>query len=79
LPALPESKGTPRPAATRAAIFDAEPLDTPVYRRDALGRGDRIAGPALIEESGAITLLPPAFTLAVHASGALLITRAEAA
>jgi len=79
LPALPESKGTPRPAATRAAIFDAEPLDTPVYRRDALGRGDRIAGPALIEENGAITLLPPAFTLAVHASGALLITRAEAA
>ena len=75
LPALPASTGAPRALATRTVIFDARPLETEVYRRETLGDGDRIAGPALIEESGAVTLLPPAFTLQVHARGALLLTR----
>jgi N-methylhydantoinase A len=77
LPALPASRGAPRAFATRAVIFDAAPVDTPVYRRDALGGGDRIAGPAVIEEDGAVTLLPPTFSLEVHPTGALLLTRGD--
>ena len=47
--------------------------DTPVYRRDALKPGHRLAGPAVIEQLDATTLLYPGDTLTVDAAGSLLV------
>jgi N-methylhydantoinase A len=78
LPRLAPATVPPAPFATRPVLFDAEPLATPVYRRDALRPGPVIDGPALVEEPGAATLVPPGFSLRCHPGGALILTRAEA-
>jgi N-methylhydantoinase A len=62
-------------AATRPVHFAGRTHDTPVYRREALGEGAVIAGPAVIEEAGSATVVPPGFTARAHASGALILTR----
>ncbi|HZN27829.1 MAG TPA: hydantoinase/oxoprolinase family protein [Xanthobacteraceae bacterium] len=51
-----------------------KPLSCPVYQREALGAGNRIAGPALIQEHGTTTVLFERDTCAVAPSGELLIT-----
>jgi N-methylhydantoinase A len=45
----------------------------PVYRRETLGAGSKIVGPALIQEHGTTTVLFAQDTLTVAASGELLI------
>jgi N-methylhydantoinase A len=75
LPQLAASDSPPQPFATRTVIFDTDPVVTPVYRRDALHPGPLLEGPALVEEDGAVTLVPPGFTLRCHDGGALLLTR----
>ncbi len=57
----------------RAAFFSNGFIDTPVYDRYALGRGAVIAGPAIIEEREATTVILPGDTARVDASGALAI------
>ncbi len=51
--------GAAQPAAERAVYFSSakEPLMAKVYRREALGAGAAIAGPALIQEHGTTTVL----------------------
>jgi N-methylhydantoinase A len=51
----------------------AKPLRASVYRRDDLGAGARIAGPALIQEHGTTTVLFEQDTCEVAASGELII------
>ena len=51
--------------------------DCPVFNRDALLAGNIIAGPALVLEAGATTVLNPGFQLTVTPLGSLLITREE--
>jgi N-methylhydantoinase A len=46
---------------------------TPIFKRDALKSGNRIAGPALIEEHASTTLVPPGDRLEVDALGNLVI------
>ncbi|MGG5818562.1 hydantoinase/oxoprolinase family protein [Falsiroseomonas sp. HW251] len=48
-------------------------MDTPVYTRDRLKAGNRISGPALIEEHASTTVLQPGDALEVDAAGNLLI------
>src|SRR6185295_9087615 len=48
-------------------------LDTPTYHRAALIGGNRIAGPALIEEYASTTVLHPGDVLTVDAYGDLVI------
>jgi 5-oxoprolinase (ATP-hydrolysing)/N-methylhydantoinase A len=57
----------------RPAWFDSGFVDTPVYDRYALGTGDRISGPAIIEEREATTVIPPGDSITVDASGTLAI------
>jgi 5-oxoprolinase (ATP-hydrolysing) len=56
-----------RPAGkgTRPAYFEDRFVDTPVYDRYALRPGDRIAGPAIVEEREATTIVPPGDVLTV--------------
>jgi N-methylhydantoinase A len=47
---------------------------TPTYRRDALLAGNRIKGPALIEEYASTTVLMPGDRLEVDELGNLVIS-----
>ncbi|WP_421999936.1 hydantoinase/oxoprolinase family protein [Reyranella sp.] len=42
-------------------------VDTPVYRRDGLRPGHRIAGPAIVEQMDSTTVVPPGWTAEVDA------------
>jgi N-methylhydantoinase A len=65
--------GEPQPRTTRTVGFREGRQETPVYDRGALGAGATIAGPAVIEEPGSTSILPPGFTLTVDAARNLII------
>jgi N-methylhydantoinase A len=46
----------------------------PVYRRDLLEPGNRLKGPAVVEELTATTVVSPGFDLEVHHEGHLVLT-----
>lgn len=52
-------------------------VDCPLYERARLDAGDRIAGPAIIEQMDTTIVLPPAAVAAVDVSGCLIITLAS--
>jgi N-methylhydantoinase A len=54
-------------------IFDGKRLDAFVYDRDRLQPGDRFAGPAIITEYSATTVVPPAATATVDTHHNLVI------
>jgi N-methylhydantoinase A len=78
LPLLPprEARLADALEGRRSAWF-AEALDfveTPVYAREKLPRGERLQGPALIEEAHSTTVCPPGFRFEVDRFGNLVIT-----
>ena len=58
----------------RPVYFGGRFHSTPTYRRAALAAGNRIKGPALIEEYASTTVLMPGDALEVDAFGNLAIT-----
>jgi N-methylhydantoinase A len=68
-------------AARRAGAVERRPVwfratgfaDTAVYRRAALGPGDRIDGPAIVEQMDSTTVVPPGWRAVVAAEGSLLM------
>jgi N-methylhydantoinase A len=58
----------------RAVRFGEDALDTATWNRTALLAGNRIAGPALIEEHASTTVLHPGDTCEVDAFGNLVIS-----
>lgn len=58
------------------AFFGGEFLTTPVHDRSALATGQRIAGPALVTQPGAVTVIPPGQAADIDA-GLNLIIRIE--
>jgi N-methylhydantoinase A len=58
----------------RPIYFAGSFWDTPLYERDLLPTGARFAGPAIVEEAGATTVVTPGWTLEVDAFGNLLLT-----
>ena len=74
------AKGGPEPDA--AAFRGKRPVyfagagfvETPTYDRPALKAGNRIAGPALIEEHASTTVAHPGDAIEVDAFGDLVIT-----
>jgi 5-oxoprolinase (ATP-hydrolysing)/N-methylhydantoinase A len=84
LPQLSLTEAGPRTTSaarkgTRAAWFEGGFVDTPVYDRYALAPGTQLAGPVIIEEREATTLVPPGDTMIVDATGTLAITIGVAA
>lgn len=51
--------------------------DTPFYRRDDLGEGCRIAGPAVIIEETATTVIEPGWAASMNAGGDLILDRVD--
>ena len=65
---------TPKPRQTREVYFDdPTPIACPVFWREDLGAGCRIAGPALIQEHGTTTVLFGGDALAMAPSGEMII------
>jgi len=56
------------PRTHRAVWFGESYVETPVYSRAQLRRGQTLAGPAIIEETESTTVLPPTFQLVVDAA-----------
>jgi len=73
LPKLGAGRGAPAPRGQRAVYFDAAFRDTPIYQRDTLGPGVRIAGPAIVEEFGSTTVVFPGQHLDVDPHGIIII------
>ncbi|SDU70557.1 hydantoinase/oxoprolinase family protein [Jiangella alkaliphila] len=71
--ALRGTGATPR--TSRPVDFGDGWADTPVYDRAALGAGDTIAGPAVVEEFGSTVPVHPGFRAVVDDHANLLITR----
>ena len=63
---------------TRSVFFGGRFFDTPVLARGRLPAGASHAGPAVVEEEGATTVVPPQWRFRVLDSGDLLMERGEA-
>jgi N-methylhydantoinase A len=76
----PVERLAPEPQSRRQ-VFDAdraEFVEVPVYRRDDLPPGARIAGPALIVEDQTTTVVGPAFDARVNGIGYIVLNRRPA-
>ncbi|MEA2648385.1 MAG: N-methylhydantoinase [Candidatus Binataceae bacterium] len=60
---IANATGKPIPNSTTNVIVGASHRRVPVYARDAIGAGARIAGPAIIVELSATAYVAPEFTL----------------
>ncbi len=70
-----EAHGQPR--TVRAVRFEraAAAVDTPVYRRSDLGRGQRLIGPAIVEERETTAVIRPGWVVEVTDDGSLVAER----
>jgi N-methylhydantoinase A len=73
---IPAGKTAAAPIEKRPVVFVGRPVDTPIYRRDQLVNGQKITGPALVEEAASVTVLNPGYDLTVDRYGNLVIGRA---
>ena len=74
---LPIANADPSEAFTvqNRVVFDGETLTTDFYRREALRPGNQIAGPAILTEFSATTVIPPNFSAVVDPYQNLILTR----
>jgi N-methylhydantoinase A len=68
-------RGAAMPVERRPVVFVDGRHEAPVFRRDALGAGQRIVGPAIVEEAASVTVLNPGHALTVDRFGNLTIDR----
>ncbi len=69
------AQGDAAPAAAHRQAYFPECggyVEVPVYRRDQLGAGQEVVGPAIVEERESTTVLPPAMRARVDDFGSLL-------
>ena len=57
----------------RKVIFESKPVQCPIYLRSGFERGDRLEGPAVVEDIGATILVYPGDELQVNELGHLVI------
>jgi N-methylhydantoinase A len=73
-PFRPPGDPTAKEPSSRPVVFDGAVLDTPVLQRDALALGAWLAGPAIVHEPTAVTVVPPSFSLLVAPGGELVLS-----
>ena len=66
----PEAGGDPN-LEIRPVWFDGAWTECPVFDRARMARGFSFDGPAIVEEAGGTTVVPPGWRVTVHESGAL--------
>jgi N-methylhydantoinase A len=59
----------------RSAVFDGSELDVTVFDRDRLPPGQPVQGPALIEEAGSTSVVPPGWSAELDGVGCLVLRR----
>lgn len=61
---------------TRPMVFNADGVarDTPVYDGSAMGAGDTLHGPAVIEEITTTIVVEPGWTVSLHETGVYVLT-----
>ncbi|MDH4107697.1 MAG: hydantoinase B/oxoprolinase family protein [Gammaproteobacteria bacterium] len=67
--------GRPQAAGSAEMWTGTKRERVPVYRRDALGSGSVIAGPAIVAEANATTVIDPGWRGSVNGCGHLLLER----
>lgn len=77
LPDLAPGAGAGQPAA-RLQVWADGWRDVPLYRREACGTATRIAGPAVITEATATTVIEPGWEATVDGQANLILRRVEA-
>ncbi|MGK9872163.1 hypothetical protein O6151_23720, partial [Salmonella enterica subsp. enterica] len=75
-PELAPREGPPRPADTVRMFSGGAWHDTGLYRRDTRRPGDRLAGPAIIAEQNATTVVEPGWQALLTEQDHLVLTRA---
>lgn len=75
LPGGLASAGESSVIGTRPVLFQGAWHDTALHDRGLLAVGARLTGPAIIEEPGATTLVPPDHSVAVDPTGCLILAR----
>jgi N-methylhydantoinase A len=70
---LPRREGKPAAKSSRAVYFGTGFQDTPVYDRASLPTGQRVDGPAIIEEFGSTTVVFPGQMVEADPHGILVI------
>ena len=65
----------PEPVRTLPVHFAGGTVDTPLYERTALPASARLAGPAILLQLDATTLIPPGWHAEVHRSAAIILRR----
>ena len=63
------------PTGARRIWLDGRPARARVYERASLGSGDRVAGPAIVEQPDTTVLIPEGDVADVDRFGNLLIKR----
>lgn len=59
----------------REVYFSGEGyLETAIYNRNALGPGETVAGPAILEENGSTSIIPPETTAEISDYGSVIIS-----
>jgi N-methylhydantoinase A len=74
----PDRAEPSRTGVRQVCFDDAGYRPTPLYDRTGLSPGNRISGPAVIEEFGSTVPLHPGFTAELDRYGNLLITKDDA-
>jgi N-methylhydantoinase A len=69
----PEGTGDAAPIATREVWFDGGFRATPIYRREDLGRGAELRGPAIVEQADSTVVIDPGAQARVDDFGNLAI------
>jgi N-methylhydantoinase A len=75
----PPDRALARPARERAVWFAGQSVTTAIIDRNAIGDGDIVHGPAIIEETTSTTLLPPGWTARCITGGHLSLVKETSA
>ncbi len=70
-----ENLGEATPVGARAIDIDGTRQNAPLFQREQLGRGQRLAGPAVVEQSDTTSVIPPGWSAEVDRFGNLIITQ----
>ena len=71
LPEWPQGTDPPQPLGHREVVFRGRSQSTPVLKRDTMGAGARLEGPAVVEQLDSTTLVWPGQVVEVDATGQL--------
>jgi N-methylhydantoinase A len=73
----PRGEGEAVPERMLRAYFDAAWHEVPLYRRAALGTGQRFAGPCVVAQDDTTACIPPGFQASVDEMGNIILDAAE--